>query len=306
MQNRGHVINDNGDRQSCFELLRLVAMLFIVLYHYLLWFVQDNPSYSELRALWLPLHVGVICFVLISGFFRIKPSSRGFIKLVVMVLVYSLPAMIYGLKNMHGWHSALHSLMFISRSDYWFVRTYLGLYLMSPLINKFLDYSSMKAKWYMLIVTGVISIYLGNITRYNLYVDGKNLVNFLFLYQLGQMLSLYFEKWEGIKTWKLLSAYIMLNALLVIGYYCTIDSRVGELLWRLSFPYCSPLLIVNALLLFMIIGRLSFKSRVLNHLSAGVFAVYLIHCSYPFITGIQCFFIQRLFSYSSNYTMFVA
>ena len=54
-------------RQSCFELLRLISMFFIILYHLLLWFVQDNPSHVVLKALWLPLHVGVICFVLISG-----------------------------------------------------------------------------------------------------------------------------------------------------------------------------------------------------------------------------------------------
>ena len=64
-------------RESNFELLRLIAMFFIVLYHSLLKFiavVDDNPIY---QAMFLSLHVAVICFVLISGYFHIKPSVRS-------------------------------------------------------------------------------------------------------------------------------------------------------------------------------------------------------------------------------------
>ena len=39
------------DRQSNYELLRLISMFFIVLYHLLLWFVQDHPSHGCLKAL---------------------------------------------------------------------------------------------------------------------------------------------------------------------------------------------------------------------------------------------------------------
>ena len=60
MLNKTSGINYKGERQSCFELLRLISMFFIVLYHFLRWFVQDNPSHHVLQALWLPLHVGVV------------------------------------------------------------------------------------------------------------------------------------------------------------------------------------------------------------------------------------------------------
>lgn len=298
--------NNNCEaRHSNFELLRLISMFFIVLYHFLRWFVQDNPSHHVLQALWLPLHVGVVCFVLISGYFRIKPSSSGFIKIIAMVLIYSLPEIITGMMNANDWHDVMHSFMFISRTNYWYVRTYIGLYLCSPLINAFLDHSSIKAKWYMLIVSGIISVYLGNFSRYHLYVDGTNLVNFLFLYQLGQMLSLYSEQWRKIKVWKLLMVWVLINVMLVVGFYYSIDTHVGELLWRLSFPYNSPVLIINAVFLFIIIGHLSFTSSVLNNMSAGVFAVYLIHGNHPLVTGFQRKIVSAIFPYTSNYVSFV-
>ena len=211
MQNRSCLNNNHVERESCFELLRLISMFCIVLYHFLRWFVQDNPTHSELKALWLPLHVGVICFVLISGYFRIKPSSRGFINLIAMVLVYSLPWMIVGLRNANTWFDVAHSFMFVSRTDYWFVRTYIGLYLIAPLVNSYLDHSTLKGRWYMLLVTGLVSVYLGNFSKYPLYNDGKNLVNFMFLYQIGQMLSCYSDQWRRKELWKVLSVYVVLN-----------------------------------------------------------------------------------------------
>ena len=292
-------------RQSGFELLRLISMLFIVLYHFLRWFVQDNPGHQSLKAFWLPLHVGVVCFVLISGYFRIKPSSRGFIKLISMVLVYSLPGMVWGIRNASNWHDIIHSFMFISHTNYWFVRTYIGLYLLSPLINSFFDHSSIKVRWYMLVVTGIISIYLGCFANYHLYEDGKNLVNFLLLYQLGQMLSFYSTRWRSVELWKLLSGYALLNVILVLVYYKMNDTNWGELLWRFSFPYNSPVLMINAILLFVIIGRLSFTSPVLNRWSAGVFAIYLIHDSVPLATDFQRNIVSAVFPYVSNYMQFI-
>lgn len=305
MQSGSCVINGHENRQSCFELLRLIAMFFIVLYHLLLWFVQDNPSHDGLKALWLPLHVGVICFVLISGYFRIKPSSKGFIKLLVMVLIYSLPGMVVEIKNAGNWHDIMHSLMFVSHTEYWFVRTYFGLYLLSPLINSYFDHSSLKHRWYMLIITGIISVYLGNFAKYYLYLDGKNLVNFLFLYQIGQMLFCYSDQWRKIKLWKLLIVYGILNLLLVVGFHGLMGTHWGDLVWRFSFPYSSPILIVNAILLFVIIGHFSFTSPCLNRLSSGVFAVYLIHGSVPLITDFQRNIVSAIFPYAGNYWSFV-
>ena len=224
---------------------------------------------------------------------------------MAMVLVYSLPEIVIGMRNANGWHDVMHSFMFISRTNYWYVRTYFGLYLCSPLINVFLDHSSIKAKWYMLIVTGTISVYLGNFSRYYLYVEGTNLVNFLFLYQLGQMLSIYYEQWRKTQVWKFLVVWVLVNVMLVVGYYYSIDTQAGELLWRLSFPYNSPILIINAVLLFVIIGHLSFASPVLNGLTVGIFAVYLIHGNHPLVTGFQRNIVSALFPYTSNYLSFI-
>lgn len=56
-------------RKSNFECLRLFAMFCIVLYHCYLLYVYDESSLIIHKAIQIPLHIGVILFLLISGYF---------------------------------------------------------------------------------------------------------------------------------------------------------------------------------------------------------------------------------------------
>ena len=80
------------ERNSIFELIRIVAMFMIVIYHLIMFFVSPYyPTESFYKGIQIPLHIGVILFVLISGYWGIKSTMKGFIKLVTMVAIYFLP-----------------------------------------------------------------------------------------------------------------------------------------------------------------------------------------------------------------------
>lgn len=292
------------DRQSNFEMLRLLSMLFIVFYHLLRWFVKDNPSYDSLRAIWIPLHVGVICFVLISGFFRIRASSRGFILLLGVLFIYSIPNMFFGIKGAHNTHDVIHSLMFISRSDFWFVKTYLGLYIISPLLNRFFDHSSIGEQWYMIMAFAIVSVYYGLLARNPAYVEGKNLVNFILVYQIGHILSVYSNKWRGFSHFKLVFSYFVLNIVIVTSFLLTREKWFGDVIWRLSFPYNSPILILNAALLFMILGQSDIHSTVVNKLAENCFAIYLIHSITPLVNIVERPLINSAFHITGDNLIF--
>lgn len=80
-------IEQKQTRQSNFELLRIVCMLFIVFYHLLFFFIAEVDDSILYRALYIPLHIAVLCFVLISGYFNIKPSMKGVVKLSYLLLL---------------------------------------------------------------------------------------------------------------------------------------------------------------------------------------------------------------------------
>lgn len=66
------------ERDSNFELLRILGMFSIVFYHLLLHFVVPIKGENSIfGALEIPLHIGVPLFIYISGYFGIKPSVSG-------------------------------------------------------------------------------------------------------------------------------------------------------------------------------------------------------------------------------------
>ena len=80
------------ERNSIFELMRIIAMFIIVTYHLFLFSVAPHyPNEPFYKGIQIPLHIGVILFVLISGYFGIKCSFKGLFKLIMMVAIYYLP-----------------------------------------------------------------------------------------------------------------------------------------------------------------------------------------------------------------------
>ena len=93
------------ERNSNMELLRIVAMFSIILYHLLTFFVYPETEMPIYRALQIPFHIGVILFVLISGYYGIRTSLRGIIKLVLPLVFFYFAIEVAGLfiqGNMSG------------------------------------------------------------------------------------------------------------------------------------------------------------------------------------------------------------
>lgn len=265
-------------RSSQFELMRIIAMVFIVFYH--LFLDTTEHLWNEIliyKGIQIPIHFGVLLFVMISGFWGIKPTCRGGGKLLIMVAVYFIPlALLFNVKNVDIVGVAKDFLI-VSYSRYWFFRDYLFLFLFSPIINLFLKDVSLGQRLYLISILAYMAIWVGTSRGCIALLEGKNLTNFLLLYVVGNTLKVYSEKWKLIPYWILICLLLVINAVVLLLYMLNHDNLLGTLIWALSFPYCSPLLYINAILVFMIIGKLRFKSRFVNWMGASVFAVYLIH-----------------------------
>lgn len=97
------IIAQMKERSSNIELLRIVALWMIVVYHIFAFCIFQNYQDVSIfyKAIWLPLHIGVVLFILISGFFRIKPSVKGTVRLLSYMFVYSVPLGLYSVAQ-HG------------------------------------------------------------------------------------------------------------------------------------------------------------------------------------------------------------
>lgn len=263
-----------NQRKSNFELLRIVAMFLIVLYHLISYFIvpiDDTPIY---KAIQIPLHIGVILFVLISGYFKIRPSLKGLVSFMLPIIVYYIGGnLIFHLYKGNISEIDINQFLFLSQSPYWFIRTYLYLYLLSPILNIYIQEENKRL--YLLSTLGFIALYMGMTKGDPSLSDGKNIVNFCFLYVLGNTIN-YFRFNSKIRKRTLLFSWGLINIILVTTFIYS-PTYISKIIWNFSFPYNSPLLIVNSILIFLFFFKLNLQNNKINTLSTSVFSIYLIH-----------------------------
>lgn len=296
-------------RSSNFELFRIVLMLFIIVYHFLLHAVIPNtPDIDYLtKPLITSLHIGVVCFVLISGYFGIKFSLNGFLKLFLYCSFYSI--LIYAVAvfinpQLFSLKSIVDAVM---PTHWWFISIYLCLYLSAPIINIPLLNSSKKRKLYFILTLLLISFVFGQFIPSLEY--GKNLINFVLIYYVGNYLRTEFSFFENISAIKIFIGYISFNIILMSTMLILIlqSSIMSKVLFRLFFPYNSIGLLINSVFFFILFTRINIKSNIINWLAQSTLAVYLIHENGYFGNYLHQFiiYIQNQIGFSPLFILFL-
>ena len=128
-------------RKSNFELLRIVAMFMVLVLHAdfvalgvpLRDDVMSYPVLSTLKVFMEALSiVAVNVFVLISGWFGIRPSLRGIAKFLFQCLFFAIGAYVVMLicGNVELTLKGVADSLMLTGASYWFIIAYLCLYLL--------------------------------------------------------------------------------------------------------------------------------------------------------------------------------
>ncbi|MBR4544561.1 MAG: acyltransferase family protein [Oscillibacter sp.] len=198
-------------RQSNMELLRIVSMYLIIVFHaafhsgFLLYPPPTYLTYNILtvRIFWFFGEWGVNLFVLISGYFQVNGHFKWkkLFLLLAQVLFYSLlgnlAAFYTGAVQFSGFAVVLKRSAFpIIRSQYWFATAYVIIYLLSPYMNLLIK--SMDEKTFRRLLFTLLSLYcviptfwgliIGN-TESSLYYS--RLIWFFIIYFIGAYIRLY-------------------------------------------------------------------------------------------------------------------
>lgn len=175
------------------------------------------------------------------------------------------------------WGGVFNSIMFISGSPYWFVRTYIWLFLFSPVVNMYLKEISFTRRIYLLISLCVMAVYFGTVKGDASLEHGTNVVNFVFLYVLGNTIACYKDFFKKIKFSHIILSCLSLNIVLVLAYILFANTIVSSVIIKTCFHYCSPILILNSILLFILFDRIHFNSNAVNKFASSTFSMYIIH-----------------------------
>lgn len=292
-------------RQSNFELLRIVSIFLIIIWHIILHgkiFTGLEEPYGFLSKTILSiLIVHVNSLIFITGYFmgkqnRIKISKA--VKLLGTGWFYSaLIAVILtstGLLTLSKL-SIMEDVLPINLKSYWFLNCYVVIYLLSPYLNKITE--DMTKKEFLRFLTFLIILLsvLPTITN-DVFIQnrGYSIINFTIMYYLGSYFrrypiseSIVFQKLSNKKRFLILIALFFLIAIIRVGFYYLgnqmehINSQIlgywGSVIKNSFVSYADPLVILQTCIYCLIFETINIKSKVINYMATSTLGIYLIH-----------------------------
>lgn len=280
--------HSRSQRSSNLELLRIVCMFLVLLIHYVPSRLTPTPETVnthfwdvclnlELRSL---SFVCVNCFILISGYFGIRFKWKSLASLLFQVLFYAIVAWIIGYVAQNYGFGDKSTLFlygdhikkaFVVR---WFIGAYLLLYLLSPVINRFIENSSNIELGRYIIVFYIISTIYGYILKFNDYNEGMSVLALIGLYLIGAYLKRNQDRWFNLPAIWDLAIYIILGLILVV--VSLIGLKVG--ITKSVYGYLNPIVIIQTIYLFLFFSKLKIgQVRWVNIAAASAFSVYCLH-----------------------------
>ena len=291
-------------RESQFEIMRIISMMFIVLFHILVHgkiFEHATGSMSLFLAFIESLIlVHVNSFVIVSGYFQCKGNLKlgKAIKINNMTWFYKIIMMLVlvacGLIAKPDPITRLHTYLPIDYGTYWFINSYLILYLISPILNKVIKHSSKKSLQKIILTLFIIISILSTITRDVFYntLTGRSLCTFILLYFIGAYIRIYpvndsyFMKPFSQQAKRLIYFSIYLLAAIIsvfcwLGYTYLLPlgafaNEIGSILGFSHVSFASPIVIIQTIGYFLFFSTFNFKSKFINKVSSCTLAVYLI------------------------------
>lgn len=291
-------------RNSSFELLRIILILMILMEHANMWFIgygyQSEPEHFA-KCVVETFCVGAVnAFILISGWFGIKDGMKKIGWLVFMMLSCTIPILIVALLSNLLPLSTLGSFKGIydyvlGGEGYWFVVDYIGLVIVSPLLNSGIDNLNKKQLGQLLILGYVL------IAIYDFFFrvpvlgaeGGYSVLWFCYLYLLARYIRLY--KIESLNRYRWI-IYISVMIAQTVLFYEGLS----------SLRYTNPLILTESVCLILIFSNWNIQNKTINLLSTGALMAYLLHMQPILIPYISSFLSSQYVAYGYGLYMIEA
>ena len=285
-------------RDTRIDALRILAMLFIIMHHCIIndfglqnFLRYDTPTVELIAPLKVLLIlanafviVGVNLFFLMSGYCRIRPKVRNLVKLIVKVYLIFWIIELCGILAGRVDASRETLIVMLDPFDlYWFIGTYIVLFLTSPLLNALVEKMDLKLFRIYLVCFFLIFCVYGVLIEDNcLHLNnGYSYLMAACLYVLGSGLRKFRSdlKLLNFSSGKYLAAYAV---------FCLATGCLAMVFYRLHryaaawhcYAYNSPLVVLAslALLLAFLNTRREFRpNSALRVLPRSTITTYLCH-----------------------------
>ena len=284
-------IEKKSNRSSNFELMRILAIILILLNHYVVFGLGEMTlPKSDIYVIFSHFigafaKVGVSLFILITGYFMVNrnASMKHVVRITIDTVFYSwffLLIFLFVFPNytvFTPYKMYMAALPIATGTANWFVQTYLILYLLIPLLNYIFSAISRQQLKVYLILLGILWFLIPTFT-YKITYSGSNLVGFIYLYFLGAYIREYginfFEKTKNIVMTILFSCSAVLGCIIVCNYF-----HLEHFKFWLHFSNESAIFtLLISIAVFYFFKNLNINyNKYINYFASSTLAVYLIH-----------------------------
>lgn len=260
-------------RNSNIELLRIICMLMIVIYHYHardfnLYMVSSERIGESLLLPKLLLHscgkLGVPIFVFISGWYGLEFKKERFWEMLFMCAFYAIISTI-GCYLFYGEFNIFQMIFFVNL--WWFMTAYICLYILCPGINYL--FNILDKYQTFLLSTVLTSIAFGGV-----FLDSGDIGGLFLMFSMfvcSRWLRLYASDWLD-RWWCVLLVGLLLIRIGTIAVGL-VTGHLGVLPCVNS--YVNPITILLAATIFVGFTKINYMSVVINKLASSSLAVYL-------------------------------
>ncbi len=288
------------ERKSNIELLRIVAMLLIISFHYCFHsnYVVDSLNFNAVivKSFYFFGELGVDLFILITGYFCSKSefSVKKLIKLILEVNFYYLFCVLltfcfdFGFKVKVDTFKDCFLLFFnVITNKYWFITMYIIAYTLSPYINIIINNIS-KENYKKLIITllviwCIIPTIFGifyNSTESLLYYN--RLIWFMVMYLIGGYIRKYqikfFEKKKNTYILAIGSFLFMILSIFVFYRYRYFLANLGNTEIAYFWPPNTLPMVLLSISVFEIFLNLKIKNnKLINVVASTTLGIYMVH-----------------------------
>lgn len=277
-------------RDMNFELLRIICMILIITSHCIMHSEIMNKvnlytaNYYFLEFLMGFSKISVNLYILITGYYMVKSKfkTKKLISIWGITFFYSFFTVIVCelMGQKLGKKVIIMNLLPFMSGRYWFVTTYIGLYVLIPFINRLIN--GISKKQYELLVSVLFFMLVVAKTIFSdiNYLEpnsGNNLFWFCYLYIIGAYIRLYYDEKIN-KNIYLMTSFLsgFINfAIRIIGIKFLDKDFVSLLYFSTIFNF------ISTITFFLYFKEIKIRGKIINtiigKIAPATFGVYLLH-----------------------------
>ena len=285
-------------RQSNFELLKVISIFLIIMFHYVYksGYIFNDLNFNSyvIKLFYFFGELGVNLFILITGYFMIKSkfSMKKLVLMITSVNFYYLVSVLIGyyLKIDYFTFSTKNILLSLFPcifKRYWFITSYLIIYIFSPYINKFINsLSKIQYKKFLLtclLIWCVIPTIFGlfyNSSETILYFS--RLIWMFIMYLVGSYIRLYSLNYYNNKKTLFITilscTLILASSILVIYKFSSIFKKIGTIEVSYLWTPNNIIMFILSISIFGLFMNLKINNnKIINILASTTLGIYMIH-----------------------------